>query len=53
MDNKKCNVSEMENKMCYHSKMDNTMSHDCEMDNRRLNAMRGVVRFIKAQITSV
>ena len=34
-------------------KMDNTMCHDSEMDNKRFNAMRGGVRFIEAQMTSV
>ena len=33
--------------------MDNEKCDAFEMDNVRFNAMRGVVRFIKAQITSV
>ena len=41
MDNRKCNASKMNNRMC----------NKCEMDNGRFNAMKGVVRFIKAQIT--
>ena len=35
------------------SEIDNRMVNTFEMDNRRFNSMRGVVRFIKAQITSV
>jgi len=35
------------------SEIDNRMVNTFEMDNRRFDAMRGVVRFIKAQITSV
>ena len=35
------------------SGMDNEKCDASEMDNRRFNAMRGVVRFIKAQLTSV
>ena len=31
--------------------MDNEKCNACEMDNRRLKLKRGVVRFIKAQIT--
>ena len=46
-------VSEMDNEKCDASEMDNRMVNASEMDNRRFNAMRGVVRFIKAQITSV
>ena len=33
------------------SEMDNEKCDASEMDNRRFNAMRGVVRFIKAHIT--
>ena len=33
------------------SEMDNGKYNAYEMDNRRLNVRRGVVRFIKAQIT--
>jgi len=33
------------------SKMDNGSCNASEMDNRRLNVKRGVVRFIKAQMT--
>jgi len=40
MDNGKCNAFEMDN-------------NDFKLDHRRFNAIRGVMRFIKAQITSV
>ena len=43
----------MDNGKCDASEMDNRMVNASEMDNRRFNAMRGVVRFIKAQTTSV
>ena len=43
MDNGKYSASEMVNRMC----------NDSEMDNRIFNSMRGVVGFIKAQITSI
>ena len=46
-------VSEMDNGKYNASEMDNRMCNDSKMYNRRFNAIRGVVRFIKAQITSV
>jgi len=45
-------ISEMDNEKCDVSEMDNKMVNASEMDNRRFNAIRGVVRLIKAQITS-
>ena len=39
--------------VCCISEMDKGKCEASEKDNRMVNTMRGVVRFIKAQITSV